>query len=530
MNAKRMNAKRMNAKKAKRTGVAIAAAVWLAAAAAEAALVPSGTNDMTRALAEAIAASKSGGTVELAEGTYHFYAQNARKMDFFISNHDQALPRLVNIAIEGADGCALVGQGGGAKLVFHGETTGILVLDSSRIRLENLELDWESPPISEARITGFSAGDGGSRRKPSLDFRVRASGGLGDARMLWDAATGSIKPGTGDVFEMSQAAVGDTISFRSWFRPAPAVCLYRASGVEIKDVFIRSAHGMGLLAQRSADIAWRGGGVCPRQGSLCSTKADATHFSNCRGLVSVTGALFQGMMDDAINVHATCLRIEERLGPRRLRCRYVHDQAYGFEVFAPGETLRFIRARTLENGPLATVEAVEPLDERTVVLALDRDAEGYGKGDAVENADWQPAVEFSGNVVRSNRARAALFTTSHPVVVRANTFDRVSGSAILFAGDASNWYESGACSDVEISGNTFLNCLTSPYQFCNAVITVAPSVPDLAAQKSPYHRNIRIFANVFDCPGAKLWDAVSVSGVEWRDNTVLAGDNPKPGD
>lgn len=485
-------------------------------------IVPAGTNDMTATLAEAIDACRDGGTVELAEGEYHFYAENARSMEFFVSNHDQTRPRLVQVAVENAKDLALKGLGRGARLIFHGVSTGILVMDSARVRLENLELDWEASPIGEARIAGFEP-DG----RPRLEFRVRGSDGFGNAQMLWDGRTHAIKPGTGDVFDLAQAETGDTISFRTWERPAPAICLYRAENVVFENVVIHAAHGMGLLAQRSADIAWRFGGVYPREGCFCSTKADATHFSNCKGLVSVTGARFEGMMDDAINIHATCLRIEEKLDGNRWRCRYMHEQAYGFEVFAPGETLRFIRARTLENGPVAKVVAVTAEDERTVVLSLDREVAGFGPGDAVENADWQPAVEFNCNTVRNNRARAALFTTSGRVVARGNMFDHVSGSAILLAGDASNWYESGACADVEISGNRFIDCLTSPYQFCNAVITVAPSVPDLEAQRAPYHRNLRIFGNVFASPGAKLWDAVSADEVEWRDNLVL---QPEAGD
>ena len=488
----------------------------LAAGLAHAAIMPMGDNDMTAALAKAVVECRDGGTVELMEGEYHFYAENASVMEFFVSNHDQTKSRRVQVAVENARDFALKGLGRGAKLVFHGVSTGILVKDSKRVRLENLELDWDPTPIGEAEITGFN--DDGSAQ---LRFRVHGCSGLGNAHMLWDGKTHAIKPGTGDSFDMAQAETGDTISFRTWARPAPAICLYRAENVVLDHVAIHSAHGMGLLAQRSADIAWRFGGVYPREGCFCSTTADATHFSNCRGLVSVTGARFEGMMDDAINVHATCLKIEEKLAGNRLRCRYMHEQAYGFEVFAPGETLRFIRARTLENGPEAKVVAVENLDERTVVLALDREVAGFGPGDAVENADWQPKVEFNCNTVRNNRARAVLLTTSGRAVVKGNMFDHVSGSAILLAGDASNWYESGACTDVEISGNRFLDCLTSPYQFCNAVITVAPSVPDLAAQQTPYHRNLKVFGNVFASPGAKLWDAVSVEGVEWRDNLVL---------
>ncbi len=479
-------------------------------------LAPDGTNDMTSALLDAVS---RGGKVTLAAGTYHFYAENARKMRIYISNHDQPMPRRVQLPICGVDGLSLSGEGEGAKFIFHGEATGILVMDSSNVKISGISLDWAEPPIGEARIKGFS-----SPGVPSIEWIVEGCDGKASARMLWDGETRSIKPGTGDWFDIAKAKVGDVISYRTWLRPSPAICLYRASGVKFEDVVIHSAHGMGLLAQRSKDIEWRGGGVYPRSGCFCSTKADATHFSNCRGRISVTGARFEGMMDDAINVHSTCLRIEKKLAANRIRCRYVHDQAIGFETFAPGETLRFIRAATLENGPVAKVVAVDPQSERLVDLTLD-DAgaaalAGYAEGDAVENADWQPSVVFSSNTVRNNRARAALFTTPGRVTVKGNVFDHVSGSAILFAGDASNWYESGACGDVEISGNEFIDCLTSEYQFCNAVITSAPSVPDLAGQKTPYHRNIRVVGNTFRCPGAVIWDGVSVADVVWRDNKV----------
>ena len=475
-------------------------------------LVPDGTNDMTRAVQ---VRAKSGETLELSEGEYHFYADRARRMEVYVSNHDQPVPRKVQLPLCGVENFTLRGLGKGARLVFHGESTGILLMDAQAVRLENLALDWAEPPIGEARYEGMAKGG-----KPKLAWRVRGyDGETANAWMLWDGETRSVKPDTGDDFEWSQATAGDIISMRAWSRPSPAICLYRAQDVKLDRVTVHSAHGMGLLAQRSGDIEWSGGGVYPREGCFCSTKADATHFSNCRGKILVKGARFEGMMDDAINVHSTCLRIEETQEGKRIKCRYMHPQAIGFEVFGPGEKLRFIRSRTLENGPETTVREVERLDERTVVLTLaDEVPAGLGVGDAVENADYQPEVEFTGNTVKNNRARAALFTTPGKVTVRDNTFDHVSGSAILLAGDASNWFESGACTEVEITGNRFLDCLTSRYQFCNAVITSAPSVPDLAGQQTPYHGHIVVTGNVFDCPGAKLWDGISVSKLEWHDN------------
>ena len=51
----------------------------------------------------------------------------------------------------------------------------------------------------------------------------------------------------------------------------------------------------------------------------------------------------------------------------------MHYQAIGFEVFKPGETLRFMNGERLENGPEVKVSAVNMLNEREVEITIDRD-------------------------------------------------------------------------------------------------------------------------------------------------------------
>ncbi len=62
--------------------------------------------------------------------------------------------------------------------------------------------------------------------------------------------------------------------------------------------------------------------------------------------------------------------------------------------------------------------------------------------------------------------------------------------------------------------------MTSPYQYCNAVISIYPEVKDLAAQKRPYHHNIRIEYNHFETYDVPLLYAVSAENLFWRDNEI----------
>ncbi|MEG1938849.1 MAG: hypothetical protein RR138_07165, partial [Akkermansia sp.] len=141
-------------------------------------------------------------------------------------------------------------------------------------------------------------------------------------------------------------------------------------------------------------------------------------------------------------------------------------------------------------------------------------------GDAVENGDYYPSVIFRGNTIRNNRARGSLFTTPKPVLVENNLFDHSSGSAILLAGDAQGWYESGACENVIIRKNKFINNLTSRYQFTNAIISICPEVKQIDKQRKYYHRNILIVDNEFDTFNVPLISAISTEDLSFRNNTI----------
>lgn len=520
---------------------------------AEFGLTPGDSADRTPALRRALAALREapGSTLQLTKGEYHFRRDGALKRHFHISNHDQPVWQPVSVPLVDLRGVTL--DGAGSTFVFHGEVLPVLIQDSEGVRLKGIGIDYARPPHSQGVIRRVESGayelfvDPAKYPHTLRDgwFVHRGEGWEAPdwgGGILFDGKTHEIVAGTGDfgyrgkatdlgdgVYRIERdltkrgAKPGDIITMRHSGRPHPAVVIYRAKDTVLEDAPIHAAQGMAVLGQRSENIRITGGGAHLRDGSgrVFTTNADADHFSNCRGSIVVENALFEGMMDDAINVHATCLRIEARPDARTLRCRYVHGQSVGFETFLPGETLRFIHAKPFEVGATRRVTCVRWLKTDEVLLTLDAPVpEGVGPGDAVENADWFPAVTFRNNTVRNNRARGSLFTTPKPVVVEGNRFINSSGSAILLAGDANGWYESGGCTDVLIRDNLFRNNLTSRYQFTEALISIYPEVPDLKNQRAYYHRNVRIENNTFETFDVPLLFAISTGGLSFAGNTV----------
>ena len=535
---------------------AFASFLCASAAGATRSLTPDGESDMTARVLAAVdnVRAAGGGTVRLASGVYHFRSPAA--MRFYVSNHHNPMPRNVFLPLTNLTDVVVAGEN--ADFVFHGEGIGVMLQDCRRTSLRGISIDYATPWFVETRFESFDAGrpvvrcdppqfalaveDGrlvslgdGWKGKPRL-FGVFASGT--GSFLGWRWADGAATALGDNRFRIDDdwrslgfaAAMlpGDVVLARDPFRPNPAIFVNRSADVSIEGCIVRSSPGMGVLAQRSENVTIRGGGssVKPGCGRLTSLQADATHFSNCKGTVTVENCIFEGMSDDAINVHSTCLQIEAIPDPHTLVCRYRHAASVGFEVFLPGETVRFVKASTLEDCERTVkVQTARMTGVDRVELTIDGAVpDGIGIGDAVENADWQPSVVFRNNRVRNCTARAALFTTPGRVLCESNVFERVADRPILLEGDACEWYESGGCRDVVIRGNVFRDCMSGAG---GGLIRIAPNVRNLAGQRARYHRNIIIEGNEFDKTAATLLYARSVSNLVWRANR-MTGARPQP--
>ena len=101
--------------------------------------------------------------------------------------------------------------------------------------------------------------------------------------------------------------------------------------------------------------------------------------------------------------------------------------------------------------------------------------------------------------------------------------------ALLIAGDANNWYETGAVKDITIRNNVFADpCLTSMYQFSESIISIFPEIPDLVAGKVKYHSNIRIENNEFHPYDYPILYAKSVDGLIFNNNTLIRSHRFQP--
>ncbi|WP_316767946.1 hypothetical protein [Pedobacter frigiditerrae] len=500
--------------------------------------------------------------IQFQKGRYDFYPEGAQKREYYISNHDQDNPKIVGIALEGWKNITLDGKG--ADLMFHGRMLPIALIEGTNVKIKNLSIDFEKPQISQVQIIENDTLKGNIiyQVAPWVDYKVKDSvfynrgegwemrPGSGIAfekdtkRIVFN--TGDIAVGTKGVTELSPGKIsvrwknkklvpGTVIAMRSWMRPAPGIFIHKGKDISLINVKVHYAEGMGLLAQLTENIYMDGFGVCLRGKNdprYFTTQADATHFSGCWGKIISKNGLYEGMMDDAINVHGTYLKLIQKIDDHTVIGRYMHGQSYGFDWGNVKDTVQFIRSSTMElwdtKNTITSISPVQsdvktPIKEFKITFSkpLETEIDPAKTAIGIENLSWTPSVTFTGNVIRNNRARGALFSTPKPVVVTDNLFDHTSGSAILLCGDANGWYETGTCTDVTISNNKFVNALTSMYQFTSAVISIYPEIPDLKGQKKYFHSGIKIEKNTFETFDQPILYAKSVNGLLFSHNKIF---------
>lgn len=496
-------------------------------------------------------------------GRYDFWPQYARERVYYESNTTDNNPKRLGIDINNIKGLTIDGQG--ALLVYHDRMQPITVDSSSQVTIKNLQIDWDIPLTAQAKVLEATADHIDIRINILESPYILESGklvfvGEGWKSQWWgvmefDDSTRLIPQGTGDApclgdgwdqYQATELApgivrlrfafrrlpeVGNILVLRHNERDHAGIFINESIQVQLERISIYHTAGLGILSQYSSDLSMRKVlvGPNPAKGRFLSGHDDGLHFSNCKGLIQVDDCEFEGLMDDPINIHGTSVRIINRISDHRLRCQFMEKQSVGLHWARAGEQVGFIAHSGMNTIATGTVTQFARLtNEQFEIEFAEAVPVAIMEGDALENLSWTPDVTIMNSRFKSNRARGVLVSTPGKVVIAHNQFQS-SGSAILIAGDANYWYETGGVRDVLIEDNEFgFACLSSNYQFCEGIISIMPEIPKMDPKAPCYHRNIRILNNRFHPFDYPILYALSVDGLEFGGNAITRSVEFKP--
>lgn len=489
------------------------------------------------------------------KGRYDFWTQYAQERLYYESNTDVIPLRRCAILLEDFNGLTVDCMG--SEFVFHDRMQPFTIDNSTNITIKNLSIDWDIPLTAQAEIMEVEeqyidlainvlespyiiedeklvfVGEGWKSRMSGvmefdrdtkfISYRTGDSGCLGAGYQNYKAQ--ELKYGLVRLNYNFQRkpAKGNYLVLRHSARDHSGIFIINSKGVNVLNMNMYHNAGLGILSQYSSDLTFRAVNCIPdtNKSRILSGHDDGFHYSNCKGKIVVDSCSFLALMDDPINVHGTSVRIMEIRDNRTLICKFMHRQSIGFHWADIGDQVGFIENEAMNTVGKSLVESFEAISPELFEIKFSQQIPvGIEVGDALENITWTPEVLITNSFFGSNRARGILISTPRKVVIEKNVFES-SGSAILIAGDANGWYESGGVTDVLIRNNIFHDeCLTSMYQFCEGIISIYPEIPSPDIKK-PFHRNIRIEGNEFHPFDYPVLFAKSVDGLSFLNNRLI---------
>jgi len=479
----------------------------------------------------------------LAPGRYDMHPGGMTRRRYHISNCNAEPDGDKAIALFFDHARHIRVEGDGATIMCRGKMIEACFDHSKDIKVNGLTFDYHRPTVSEWACVSATGDIAQIEVHPDSTYR------LDDGHITWvgegweqDSGIAQTLDPQDGLLRRSKYTLGDMhleeiephrlqvvgdhgmkpgliYQHRSGHRDCCGVFMQRSKDITLDRVRLAFMHGMGVLAQFTENVTLSEVKIAPLPGSgrVGAAWADCTHFSGCRGKITIRDCTFDGAQDDAVNIHGTYLRIVDQPAPDQLKVRFVHHQTYGFQAFSPGDQIDFVRGDSLDIFGSARVKHVAILDEYEQLLTLDAPPPKWQENDVIENVTWTPDVEITGCDVRRLPTRGLLLTTRGRVAVSGCTFTRV-WHGIHISSDTQSWMESGCVRDVTITGNRFVNCT-------KAAIAIHPenTTPNVGL-----HQNIHIAENLFDLDGdLPAVDARSTTGLAFVSNRITCDTRPR---
>lgn len=298
-------------------------------------------------------------------------------------------------------------------------------------------------------------------------------------------------------------------------RDISSIFLIRSKNIRLENVRIINGAGMGILGMYTENLTLHGVRYTydERSHGMSSNAADAVHLISTHGVVRMTDCVFEGMKDDALNLHGNYYVITE-VTDGAIVAKIPTDvqkspalNAY-FQMFGAGDSLSVCRNSSIEKKTICTVKRVEILDDFHVRIALDGQLDHVRVGDTVENLSSQ--AELFIKRCRFGKARTHLrLQTGGKIRIE----DCDCSLRILLPGDKKYWYEGSPVRDLTVQ-----NCR---FRGERGQIIVRPDSFEKTEAEPYYHKGIKILSNRFETTEALFLHCCD--GVVFRGNENIQG-------
>lgn len=529
----------------------------------------SSTGDYTPAVREILAENPKGNVhIHFEKGRYDFFPENAVTEFLSMSNNDSG-DRKVAFLIKGMKNVTISCDS--AEFMFHGAIVPFAVKNSTEVTIGGpLSIDYDYPwtfegqvvsndpdrmtfvvkvfPDNKYRIDGDRLYFGGydweypmaenivfdpETRRPVYntaiyehayragDLKARE---LSDGLVEFSGLIAREVPPVGSIWDDK----GPMELNRSY----PGFAILQSKNVKVHDIHIRKAGAMGLIAEFSENITVCGVSTAgdPDSKRMITISADATHFVDCTGTVTLEDCTFESMLDDATNIHGVYMKVDSLTSPTAVRASFGHFQQEGNHFADAGDTIRFVDRKSLRPVGTAVLERITRDSRNSYELETGFDFSAYSGNisDLVaENISRGCDAVIRNCTIRYNRARSLLLSTPGDVLVENCDFSSMM-AGIRICGDANYWFESGNTRNIIIRNNRFTDGGLGGGN-PQAILQIDPIIPVNARGTDFFYHDRIVFTgntiNTFDCQAIY---GLSVRDLEITGNTFIDSGSYQP--
>ena len=420
----------------------------------------------------------------------------------------------------------------GAVLRLHGRIQPFIIDECENVTIKNVTVEYARSPFTELRIEDVS--NGYMRLKTLQNFPCRVENGLlipygedwenkdlNKGNMFMQAFDSSSGEGRGllvcvigenieesttppaFVHKYNVSGEKDEVILKGNFpeywdssmtvalahegRDISSVQICRSENIHIENYRILNGQGMGILGMYSKDIYISGLKLTRDEFShgIVTNGADAVHIVASKGVVDIRDSIFEGMIDDALNVHTVYLEVEKIAGNvLRLLCHPErHMIRADFKLLDAGDEIIVHRKNTMEEKGTVTVRDYSVPDADHIDIKVSS-TEGIEKGDYVENSSTQPELTISNSVFKKANSHLRIQTGG-----KSGIFDCDISLPLMLTGDTNYWQEASRVNDLTIKDCRFRGD--------RGYIRICPEFN--ITDKAPYyHKNISLIGCSFE--------------------------------
>lgn len=315
---------------------------------------------------------------------------------------------------------------------------------------------------------------------------------------------------------LKNTKVGDKLCIRHTMYGPAVITLRNSVDTVIQNVTMYSVPGFGVLVlPRCTNLTLEGLKIVLPENSrsYMPCNCDGVHITGLTGELKMKNCVFDGMGDDALNIHSTAGTVAE-VNDNVISVNYrkkSRDGVLSPNWCKPGDLIKFYDTESLNVVATAHVASYNGTKVELENICGDIKADQM-----VQNTAFNASCHICDCIVRNSRARGFLFQTENVEVERCEFFG-ISHNAIKVAPAFVRWYEVGPCKNLYVHNNSFIKCGYVVRNFASVAVQTNHDGNDESIVN--LHKNINIFANRFERTNGRCVEISSSDDISVYDNT-----------